>query len=369
MNIGGPAIQITGLMQNLSPSDFEQILLTGHCEKNELDYLEEREIKLPKIQLNGFGRSINFFADLKACFEIRKVIKTYSPDIIHTHTTKAGLLGRLAAISSFQDQIRVHTYHGHLLHGYFGIVKTNLLIWIESFLARYTDALIAVGEKVRDDLIAAGIGESQQYRVIAPGLKVGELISRDLALQTFDLPKYKFIVSWIGRVVAVKSPNRVIQLAIECRSRGSNVHFVVVGDGPLLGELKNRAELLSLPISFLGWQSEIEVALSFSDLVILTSENEGTPVALIQAQLAGIPVLSTDVGSVSEVLIDEKSGFCLSYSTRDFADRIDILSKNNEMKNSFGVIGKKNAIEKFSLSRLVTDHEALYRDLISQSNF
>lgn len=369
MNIGGPAIQITGLMQNLSPSRFEQLLLTGYCDNNEIDYLEERGIELSEIRLDGFGRSINFFADLKVVFKIRRVIKRYKPDIIHTHTAKAGFLGRLAAISSFQRQIRVHTYHGHLLYGYFGILKTKLLILIESFLARYTDSLIAVGEKVRDDLIKEGVGKIQQFRVIGPGLEIGELISRDFALRSLDISPDKFVVSWIGRAVSIKAPHRIIQLAEECRSRNSNVHFVLAGDGPLLSELRETAESLNLSITFLGWQSDVERVLSFSDLVLLTSENEGTPVSLIQAQMAGIPVLTTDVGSASEVLIHEKSGFCMSYSSKDFADKIELLSTNAELRSSFGIVGKRNAMEKFSLGHNVTNHETLYLELINQSKF
>ena len=367
MNIGGPAIQITGLMQNLPKLQFDQLLLTGYCDENEVDYLEAKKISLPIIRLNGFGRSINLLTDLKVFFEIRKVIKIFDPDIVHTHTAKAGFLGRLAAISIFRKQIRVHTYHGHLLHGYFGKIKTRLLIWIESFLARYTDSLIAVGEKVRNDLIEAKVGQKRQFNVIGPGLKLGELSRRDLALKSFDVPKDKFIVSWIGRAEPVKAPHRLIEVANECYMRKIDIHFVLAGEGKLIGELKERAKSLNLPITFLGWQSEIERVLSFSDLVMLTSENEGTPLALIQAQMAGIPVLATDVGSASEVMINGQSGFCLKYSAKDFADKIELLSKSADMRLSFGAAGESNARNNFSLRRLISDHTELYQDLISRS--
>ena len=367
MNIGGPAIQITGLMQNLPKLQFDQLLLTGYCDENEVDYLEAKKISLPIIRLNGFGRSINLLTDLKVFFEIRKVIKIFDPDIVHTHTAKAGFLGRLAAISIFRKQIRVHTYHGHLLHGYFGKIKTRLLIWIESFLARYTDSLIAVGEKVRNDLIEAKVGQKRQFNVIGPGLKLGELSRRDLALKSFDVPKDKFIVSWIGRAEPVKAPHRLIEVANECYMRKIDIHFVLAGEGKLIGELKERAKSLNLPITFLGWQSEIERVLSFSDLVMLTSENEGTPLALIQAQMAGIPVLATDVGSASEVMINGQSGFCLKYSAKDFADKIELLSKSADMRLSFGAAGESNARNNFSLRRLISDHTELYQDLTSRS--
>jgi len=367
MNVGGPAIQITGLMSNLPTEEFEQRLITGFCDQNEVDYLEVNEIELPGIKIEGFGRSVNLLSDLKVLLAIRKQIRIFNPHIIHTHTAKAGFLGRIAAILSFKRQLRVHTYHGHLLHGYFGNFKTKLVILTERFLARFTDNLVAVGRQVRDDLLTTNVGNIDQYRVIGPGLEIGDLPTRVSSLKSFGLVEDKFIVTWIGRAVPVKAPHRILEIAKECGLRGLRVQFAIVGDGPLLSELKLLAEEGGLPITFLGWQSEIKKILSFSDLVLLTSENEGTPVALIQAQMAGIPVLTTDVGSTSEVMMNEKSGFCLKYSVRDFADKIELFASNFDVKSSFGAAGKAHARENFSLNRLVSDHAELYRDLISQS--
>ena len=367
MNVGGPAIQITGLMRNLPMKEFEQRLITGFCDKNEVDYLEVNKIELPCMKIEGFGRSINLVSDLKVLFAIREQIRSFNPHIIHTHTAKAGFLGRFAAILSLKRQLRVHTYHGHLLHGYFGGFKTRLVILIERFLARFTDSLVAVGSHVRDDLLAAKIGNFEQYSVIGPGLEIGELPERVSSLNSFNLREDKFIVTWIGRAVPVKAPHRILEIAKECGLRGLKVQFVIVGEGPLLSDLKSLAKEKNLPITFLGWQSEIEKILSFSDLVLLTSENEGTPVALIQAQMAGVPVLTTDVGSASEVMINEKSGFCLKYSVKDFADKIELIASNFDMKSSFGAAGKAHVRDNSSLNRLVFDHTELYKELISQS--
>jgi len=367
MNVGGPAIQITGLMQNLPVKSFEQRLLTGFCDKDEVDYLEVKNLNLTRTKIVGFGRRVNFFSDLKVLFRIIREIRGFNPHIIHTHTAKAGFLGRTAAILSCRRQLRVHTYHGHLLHGYFGGFKTRLVILIERFLARFTDSLVAVGSQVREDLLMVKIGDFDQYRVIGPGLEIGELPERVSSLNSFNLPKDKFIVTWIGRAVPVKAPHRILEIATECELRGLRVQFVIVGEGPLLSDLKSLANEKNLLITFLGWQSDIEKILSFSDLVLLTSENEGTPVALIQAQMAGVPVLTTDVGSASEVMKNNQSGFCLKYSVSDFADKIEILATNIEMKSSFGAIGKAHALDNFSVNRLVSDHAELYKDLINQS--
>jgi glycosyltransferase involved in cell wall biosynthesis len=367
MNVGGPAIQITGLMANLDAEDFEQKLITGFCDTSEVDYLEMSNKSLPRVKIEGFGRSVNLFSDLRALLAIRREIKDFDPDIIHTHTAKAGFLGRIASLMTRKRHIRVHTFHGHLLQGYFRKCKTRSVILAERVLAGFTDKLVAVGDKVRDELLAVKIGKLEKFTVIGPGLEIRAIPERLSSLKSFGLPEDRFIVTWIGRAVPVKAPHRIIEIAAECEQRRLKVQFVLVGEGPLLSDLKDAVKQSNLAITFLGWQSDIEKVLSFSDLVLLTSENEGTPVALIQAQMAGIPVLTTDVGSASEVMIDEQSGFCLKYSANDFADKIELLTKNAGMRISFGAAGKSNARDNFSLSRLVSDHAELYRELISQS--
>jgi len=368
MNVGGPAIQITGLMQDLPSSEFKQLLVTGFCSAEELDYLDENQIDIDAHKILGFGRSISVWMDLQVFLALRRKIKSFDPHIIHTHTAKAGFLGRLASLTISKKYFLVHTFHGHLLHGYFGSCKTKLVILAERVMSNYTDALISVGSRVMEELLAVNIGSSEKFLVFGPGLQLKRLPPKKLAMEELNIPNEKYIVSWIGRAVKIKAPERVLEIALECKLRGLEVHFTFSGDGPLLTDLKSKAIELELPIQFLGWQSDIERILSSSDLVILTSENEGMPVALIQAQMAGIPVLTTDVGSASEVLVNEKSGFCIDYSAKDFVDKIETLIKNPQMQKAFSEAGKKNAIEKFSRSRLVSDHANLYRRLISQSN-
>ena len=210
MNVGGPAIQITGLMRNLPVETFEQKLVTGFCEENEIDYLEVNQLNVTRTKVEGFGRSVNLFSDLKVLLAIRREIKAFNPDIIHTHTAKAGFLGRIASLLTFKRQIRVHTFHGHLLHGYFGEFKTSLVILAERFLARFTDKLVAVGSQVRDELLAVKIGSLDKYEVIGPGLEERKLPERVSSLKSFGLLEDKFIVTWIGRAVPVKAPHRIL---------------------------------------------------------------------------------------------------------------------------------------------------------------
>ena len=368
MNVGGPAIQISGLMKNLDVEHFEQLLVTGFCGKDEIDYLYEKKISIPILKISGLGQRVNLIKDLQAFLEIRKIVKIFQPDIVHTHTAKAGLLGRLAVFSIRNKILTVHTFHGHLLHGYFGKMKRNLIIIIESILANFTDALITVGEKVRDDLLKVHVGNNEKFHVVGPGLELSKIPSRSVAIEWLGISKARFTVTWIGRAVEVKAPHRVLEIAQECQKRDLNVRFLFVGNGPLEEDIRRIAIENNLNVQFLGWQTEIEPILSVSDLVILTSLNEGTPVALIQAQMAGVPVLATSVGSTSEVMIHGTSGYAVTYSKETFANIIEDFLENPKKIREFGRSGKKYVLSEFSFENLVKAHEEIYKKLLSQSN-
>ena len=368
MNVGGPAIQISGLMKNLDIRRFEQLLVTGYCSDDEIDYLDEHDISIPIQRVGGLGKRVHLLNDLQALLRIRKIIHEFKPDIVHTHTAKAGFLGRLAVLSIRRRALTVHTFHGHLLHSYFGKLKENGIILIERLLAKFTDALISVGEKVRDELLLARIGEITQFHVVGPGLEISDIPSRSVATKSLGILESEFTVTWIGRAVAVKAPHRILEVAQECQQREMNARFLFVGNGPLEDDLQRIAGENHLNIQFLGWQTEIETILSVSDLVILTSLNEGTPVALIQAQMAGVPVLATSVGSTSEVMIHGTTGFAVPYSKVTFANIIEDFLRNPRKIQEFGSSGKSYVLSKFSLENLVKAHEELYTKLLSQSN-
>lgn len=368
MNVGGPAIQISGLMKNIDER-FEQLLLTGSCGPDEIDYLDANGISVSLNRVRGLGQRIHLMNDCRAFLQIRKIIKEFKPEIVHTHTAKAGLLGRLAVFTIRRQIATIHTYHGHLLQGYFGSFKRNAIVLIEKLLARSTTALISVGEKVRDDLLSAGVGTKDKFHVVGPGLEISKIPSRKNAITSLHIAPGPFTVAWIGRAVAVKAPYRVLEIAEECEQLGINVRFLFVGNGPLEKDLQRIANLKKLNVKFLGWQTSIEPILSASDLVILTSLNEGTPIALIQAQMAGIPVLATSVGSTSEVMLDGTSGYSIPYSKETFSNLIKAFSENPQKCRKFGECGKAYALEKFSLQNLVKAHEEIYEKILNQSNF
>lgn len=364
MNIGGPAVQVTGLMRELDRKLFEQRLVTGYVAEDEADYLLENNIDIPVTRVEGLGRSINFAADLKAYFKLVKIIREFKPDIIHTHTAKAGVLGRTAWIlAGFKPKL-VHTFHGHLLHGYFGKFKTNLVIVIEKTLGLLTNQLLAVGGKVAEDLINVGIGSKKKFRIMAPGLTIDPIPDRREICLKYQIDPNKFYCTFLGRVTEIKRPLRFLEIASKIKSINPDIHFLLIGSGELLDECKAKISNENLPVTSLGWIPKVEEALAITDLMLLTSENEGMPLSLIQAGMAYIPTISTNVGSVSEVVMNEKSGYVLNFDINDFSQKIVELYENLELRVKLGESANAYTAEHFSIQRLAKDHKEVYQNLI-----
>jgi glycosyltransferase involved in cell wall biosynthesis len=365
MNVGGPAVQVSGLMRGLSSTDFNHRLYTGYCAEDEADYIKEQAPDVQAIQLDGLGRKVNPRADFLILFKLIKEIRTFKPDIIHTHTAKAGVIGRLASILSLYPSKRVHTFHGHLLSGYFDSLVTRLVIVIEKMLAVKTNILVSVGEKVRDELLAKKIGKFSKYRIFPPGLALNELVSHESALNILGLESDFVYISFIGRVTQIKRPDRFLDVVEIIAKQNANVKFLVAGGGDLLDECMKSAKKRSLPVQFLGWRSDIENILSASDIVVLTSDNEGTPISLIQAGLAGKPTVSTNVGSVKEIVLDGKTGFVTELNPESLATAISSLVKDDVLRKKFGSAASLHAHANYGVDRLVKDHSQLYKELIS----
>jgi glycosyltransferase involved in cell wall biosynthesis len=364
MNVGGPAVQVSGLMRGFDPSVFEQELLTGFCAADEADYLEKVATDVNAERIDGLGRSIKPRADLTALFAIVKEIRRFKPDIIHTHTAKAGVVGRIASILSGHKSVRVHTFHGHLLNGYFGAGKTKLVVLVEKFLALFTDQLLAVGAKVKDDLLAAGIGKQNKFGVMPPGLQLAEVPSKAAARKELSLHNDTNYCAFIGRITQIKRPDRFLDVVAEIKSRGIDLHFIVAGAGVLLTYCKERAEAENLPVTFLGWREDIEVVLAAADFVLLTSDNEGTPLSLIQAGMVGIPVVATNVGSTNEIVVDGETGLLTDLSVGQIADAAVKVATDSALRAEMGAAGKEYTLARYGVDRLVKDHQTLYLSLI-----
>jgi len=365
MNVGGPAVQVSGLMRGFNSHDFDHRLYTGFCAAEEADYLDTVVTDVNATRIEGFGRRVSLREDIKAFVSLIKEIRSFKPHIIHTHTAKAGFLGRIASIISLQPSIRVHTFHGHLLNGYFGAFKRRLVIIAEKVLAIFTHELLAVGDKVRQDLLAVGIGNSKKFELMPPGLEIGQLPNKKESQESFDLSTTTLQCAFIGRVTQIKRPDRFLDVVSEIKKRGVRIEFFMAGDGELLDTCRERIAREQLPVKFLGWQSNIEKVLAAADIVVLTSDNEGTPLSLIQAGMAGLPVVTTRVGSVPEVVLDGTTGIITSLDVQEVANALEKLANNSDLRTQLGTSAKEFTLANFGVRRLVHDHEELYKKLLT----
>jgi len=363
MNVGGPAVIVAELMRGLDKSAFEQILVTGYCDENEADYLDTVAKDVKATRIAGLGRSVSLIADLKAFFGLVSLIRKYKPDVIHTHTAKAGVLGRLASLLAGRGAARVHTFHGHLLHGYFSSALTKLVVLIEKFFAARTSVLIAIGSKVKEDLLAAGIGRADKYRVFFPGLPAPEAIAKSAAQSALGISSEVLYCTFVGRLTQIKRPDRLLDVAAECKRRGIDLRFLVAGEGELFESSKQRAMKDQLNMTFFGWRSDIDQIFAASDIAILTSDNEGIPLTLIQAAQAGLPIVATNVGSISDIVINESTGYLTATAAAEMADAIEKLVRDPQLRQMMGAAGKAHAGRYFSLDRMIKDHSDLYRSL------
>ena len=365
MNVGGPAVQITHLMRGLEPSRFDHKLVTGFCEEDEVDYLDSSAHDLSVVRVPGLGRSINLFSDLASILKVVKIIRSFKPHLVHTHTAKAGVIGRIASVLSGHKSVRVHTFHGHVLHGYFSKNKTKMYVFIEQMFALITNRFVCVGTKVRNDLVSAGIGNIDKYVVFPPGVEKPLTFDREMAARQLSIPSNKIYCLYLGRVTKIKRPDRLIDVATILKNNGVDITFLIAGGGDLLDEMKALSESADLQMIFMGWQHNLDALFSVADVLVMTSDNEGTPLSAIQAQLAGVPVVSTNVGSIKEILFDGTSAFLTNLEPQQLAAKIEFLAINSKERVEMGEAGKIFAGNKFSPERLVNDHENLYTELIT----
>ena len=362
MNVGGPAWQVSVLTRGLV--DHETLLLTGQVEPGEADFVELRDPTLPIRRLSVLGRSVRLGDDLRALAEIRRIIREFQPDVVHTHTAKAGLLGRLAAISC-RVPVIVHTFHGHVLHGYFRPMVSRAIRVLESLLARRTTALVSVGTRVSDELVAAGIGRADQYTVVPPGVAAATGADRRASRQAIGLPEDRPVVLFVGRLTAVKRVDRLLEAMEIVRRQMPEVVLAIAGEGDLFDETRRSAAPAGDAVRFLGWQPDLGPLYAAADLVVLTSDNEGMPVTLIEAAMAGVPGVTTDVGSAGEVVVDGVTGRVVTTDAGAVAEAICDLLGSDDLE-AMSSAARVHAERHFSTDRLVADHRDLYRRLVAR---
>lgn len=367
MNTGGVAVLIAELFKGYDRQAFEFTLITGRCQSGEEDYLQAHGLNLNEIQVSTMNRSLNPLKDLVAFIRILKILNKLKPDIVHTHTSKAGLLGRIAAKVVSPSSKVVHTFHGHLLEGYFLKLATMLIVLTEKSLARISDVLISMGNHVKNELLAVCIGAEHKYQVLFPGVADSGLSTINPEVSAFK-SKYadELICTFVGRLSTIKRCDRIIDLAKLAELQGQSIHFVIIGDGDLRSELEAKSQ--NLPISYLGWQSNSAQWLAISDIAILLSDNEAVPLAMIEAGLAGLPVIATNVGSMADVVIDGVNGILTSTKIEEIAAALIRLVEQPKLREEMGAAGQDLARSRFSTQAMISTHQYVYSQLMLWDN-
>jgi glycosyltransferase involved in cell wall biosynthesis len=362
MNVGGPAQILSGLLEHLDAEEFPQHLIVGEVGAGEEDWFHVRAAASgedPRIvRIPGFGRAVAPVRDLRTYRRLVHLLRELAPDVVHTHTAKAGLLGRAAAARVGTRHV-LHTYHGHTLHGYFAPPVAAVFTHLERLLARRTDDLIAVGARVRDELLAAGVGRPEQYSLLSPGVPVDDPRDPVASRTALGLPLDVPVVAFVGRLSSVKRPDRYLDAAALVARRHPTAVFLVVGDGELRAGLE--AQERSTDVRFLGWRGDVDVVYAAADVVAVTSDNEGMPVTLIEASAAGRACVTTDVGSAAEIVADGVTGRVVPPDHASVAAALDELLSDPVGRAAMGAAARHVALERFGMPALVQQLSDLYR--------
>jgi glycosyltransferase involved in cell wall biosynthesis len=378
LNMGGPALHVSYLTAGLRERGYDTTLVAGTLARGEdsMSFVADaRDVEV--VRIDELGREISPLRDLVATLRLARLIRRERPDILHTHTAKAGTVGRVAALLAGRraPPIVVHTFHGHVLRGYFGPLRSRLFRLLERWLAARTTALIAVSPQVRDDLVALGVAPPERFVVIRLGIELDERVAaeqdgRAESRRYLGIASDRFAVGWIGRMTAVKRTDDVLVAFRRLRDDGVDAVLCMVGDGPDRPELERRAHELGVirDTLFLGYQEDVAPFYAAFDALVLPSSNEGTPVSAIEALAAGRPVVATRVGGVPDVVQEGQDGFLVDPgATDDLADRLARLARDPALRERMGGAGRERVLPRYAVVRLIDDVDRLYRSLLASA--
>ncbi|MBD3268162.1 glycosyltransferase [bacterium] len=372
LNIGGPAIHVILLAEGLNSEKYETLLLSGKEapeEGNMHDLAQRKGVEFTVIE--NLGRELHVIRDFSTLWKLFWLFKKEKPDIVHTHTAKAGTVGRIAARLAGVPVI-VHTFHGHVLHGYFQSWKTEFFRVIECFLAKFCSSkIIAVSECCRQDLIEYKIGRDDHIRMIPLGLELDRFREsqpdvRSQLREEWQVPQNGFLIGMIARMVPIKRHEDLFHAIAMVLRDYPDTYFAIVGDGERRRDLETLANELGIRhrTMFTGFRDDTERVYQAIDLTVLTSGNEGLPVTIIESLSAGKPVVATRVGGVPELVEDGKTGFIVEpRNPQSIADGLKKALADIEKTKGMGKQAQEETIAKFSSRRLIRDMETLYEEL------
>lgn len=376
MNVGGPAFHVGILSGRLDRSRYQTLLLTGSLGAGEgsLEAVADR-YGVQRRRVDALAPELSPLSDLRALAALVRVMRAWRPDIVHTHTAKAGTLGRLAARMALgRRPIVIHTYHGHVLTGYFGPVRNGFFRSVERLLAIVSDRLIGVSQATVDELVGLGVAPAGRFTVVPIGLDLDEFLAvgapEPQARERLGARGDDVVVTFVGRLVPIKRVDVLLAAVSEARRRGAAVHLVVVGDGELRRDLEAQADVLGLTgcVTFTGFRRDLPQIAAGTDVAVLTSDNEGTPVALIEAGAAGRPSVATAVGGVTDIVRPDTGITVPRGDVEALAGALVELAGDPDRRAELGRAAREHVRTKYAAERLVTDVEELYEELLQARN-
>jgi glycosyltransferase involved in cell wall biosynthesis len=383
---GGPSLNALYLTSRLFP-DFETLLVVGEKEDHEQNaYFLAEQMGIKPVLIPDMSRSIDPIKDYKAFKKIQNIIKEFRPDIVHTHAAKPGAVGRLAA-NLLNVPVIVHTYHGHVFHSYFGKLKTKFIISAERYLAKRSDALIAISHQQKKELTEDfRIATEDKFKVIPLGFELKKFTvnqdeKRKKFRNEFNLNEDEIAIGIIGRLVPIKNHSLFLEgINYVLKKSSKKIKAFIIGDGETRKVLEEKAKQLNVSFSndhnsaasliFTSWRNDIDVINAGLDIITLTSLNEGTPVSLIEAQAANKPIVSTRVGGIGDIVIENETALLSNINdSLSFQKNLLKLVENNELRNCLAKKGAVHVWEKFSVERLTSDMSNLYFELLDKKKF
>ncbi len=327
------------------------------------------------LYLPSLRQPINPLHDTRALAELRSIARRFRPDIVHTHTAKAGFLGRSAALLALRPRpVLVHTFHGHVLEGYFGPAKTGMYKGLERTLARRTDRLIGVSRQTVEDLVRLGVAPREKFTVVPLGLELDPFAKlgpvSDPALKAeFGLPRDRVRLAFVGRIVPIKRVDLLLRAFARAHAEGAQAHLAIVGDGERRREFERLAGDLGIAssVSFLGYRRDLPRIAAAADVAVLSSDNEGTPVWLIESAAAARPAVATNVGGTSEVVTPETGILVPSGDEMALAGAIGQLARDADLRRAMGERARAHVLSRYSVDRLLADIDGLYRELLQRA--
>ena len=341
-----------------------------------------KNLDLNPIYIPEMYRELNPFRDYKSYYKLRKLIREFKPDIVHTHAAKAGAVGRLAAAHEGVPII-IHTFHGHVFHSYFGPAKTRVFLEIERYLAKHSTKIIALSETQKHELSNIyKVAEGSKFEIIPLGFdlqkfEMGQEEKRRKFRQAYNLSDDEIAIGIVGRLVPIKNHKLFLKaLSIVSAKTNKKIRAFIIGDGDERNNIEIFARNLGLQfnndgneqkniLTFTGWIKDIDVSNAGMDIIALTSNNEGTPVSLIEAQASGKPIVSTSIGGIEDIVIkNETALLSVINDEQALAQNLLKLIEDDELRHSFSVSGADFVRNKYSYQRLCSDMAVLYNSLL-----